>query len=89
MSDVLPLYPGAKPCQRSGYCCEQGPCPFGTWDPVAHRCTELFYEGTVAHCRQFAAITALPQRVWWLAPAFGVGCCSPMNPKRKIAAARP
>lgn len=22
----LPLYPGAKPCQRTGFCCEKGPC---------------------------------------------------------------
>ena len=31
----------AKPCLRSGYCCKQAPCPFGTWDDEAHQCVHL------------------------------------------------
>jgi len=80
---LLPLYRNAKPCQRSGYCCEQGPCPFGTWDAEAKRCAELSYDADgKAVCGKFADITALPWRMWWAAPSFGSGCCSPMNPKR-------
>lgn len=84
MGHLLPLYPGAKPCQRTGWCCEQAPCPFGRWDAVAKRCTELRYEGTTAVCSKFEEILALPPSAMAdLAPAFGAGCCSPMNPKRR------
>lgn len=84
MSSPLPLYPGASPCQRTGWCCEQGPCPFGTWDAAAHKCTELLYDSAgAASCRRYDEILALPQHVWWMAPAFGAGCCSPLNPRRK------
>lgn len=83
VSQPLPLYHGAKTCQRSGYCCEQAPCPFGSWDTAARRCTELAYDDAgLAVCRRYDEILAMPQAVWWLAPAFGAGCCSPLNPKR-------
>lgn len=84
MSAPLPLYPGAKTCQRSGYCCEVAPCPFGAWDAVAHRCTHLRYDAAgLAVCNRYDEILAMPPEVWWMAPAFGAGCCSPLNPKRK------
>lgn len=84
MGSPLPLYEGAKTCQRSGYCCETAPCPFGTWDAQAHRCTELTYdEQGLAVCKRYEEILAMPEHVWWLAPAFGAGCCSPLNPKRR------
>lgn len=80
----LPLYPGAKPCQRSGWCCEQGPCPFGTWDAEHKRCAELVYDGNgLASCRRYDEILAMPEARWFMAPAFGAGCCSPLNPKRQ------
>jgi hypothetical protein len=82
MSKLLPLYPGAKPCQRTGYCCETGPCAFGTWDAAAGRCAHLSYEEGKAVCARFEEILALPQERWWMNPAFGAGCCSPLNPRR-------
>lgn len=83
MGEPLPLYPGAKPCQRSGWCCEQGPCGFGAWDAERTRCVHLSYEGDQAACARYEEILAMPQQVWWLSPAFGAGCCSPLNPKRQ------
>jgi hypothetical protein len=84
MSDPLPLYPGAKTCVQSGYCCTQAPCPFGTWDHVAHQCTELVWEADgTSRCNKYAEILARPERDWWLAPAFGAGCCSPLGNKRR------
>lgn len=78
----LPLYPGSKPCQRTGYCCEQGPCAFGVWDAAAHRCAFLTYEGTTASCAKYDEILARPAAEWAMNPAFGAGCCSPLNPRR-------
>jgi hypothetical protein len=83
VTKLLPLYPGAKPCQRTGFCCEQGPCAFGTWDASAKRCIHLSYDGEAAICARFEEIVALPEAVWWMNPAFGAGCCSPMNSRRK------
>lgn len=83
MSEPLPLYPGAKPCQRTGWCCEQGPCPFGTWDAAHSKCAELSYDEGKAVCGRYEEILKMPENVWWMAPAFGAGCCSPMNPRRK------
>ena len=28
-------------CVRSGYCCKQSACPWGTWDEEAHQCIHL------------------------------------------------
>lgn len=84
MNQPLPLADGAKPCQRSGYCCETSPCQFGTWDPALKRCSELEHDDDgKARCRRYDEILALPVRAWWLMPAFGAGCCSPLNPKRR------
>lgn len=84
MGKPLPLYPGAKPCVRSGFCCTKAPCPFGTWDAAAHQCTELVWnaDGT-SGCRKYEEIVALPEAVWWAAPAFGAGCCMPLFNERR------
>ena len=76
---LLPLEPGALPCVRCGYCCRVAPCPFGRWDEQHGACAELTGEGD---CAAFAHIVALPVAAWWAAPAFGAGCCSPLNPAR-------
>ena len=79
---ALPLYPGAQPCIRSGYCCRVAPCPFGDWDDQAHQCTELIdLEGRPA-CRRYHEILAMPRECWELAPAFGAGCSSSLNATR-------
>jgi hypothetical protein len=84
MGTPLPLYEGAKPCQRTGFCCEKGVCGFGTWDPEQGRCAELRYDRTgLAACARYEEILALPQAVWWASPAFGAGCCMPLNSRRK------
>jgi hypothetical protein len=44
---------------------------------------ELVYDDAgQASCRRYEEIPNMPQERWWMAPAFGAGCCSPMNPKR-------
>ena len=84
MAEPLPLYPGAQPCQRSGWCCEQGPCQFGVWDADRKKCASLSYDADGrARCNQYDEILALPQGQWFFSPAFGAGCCSPLNPKRR------
>ena len=79
VNEPLPLHPGARTCIQSGYCCRQAPCPFGEWDPARHQCKHLTDENK---CAIYKEILARPVEDWWLAPAFGAGCCSPRNPDR-------
>ena len=77
---ALPLYPGAKLCINSGWCCKQGPCAFGTWDAERHQCQHL----TADHkCGIYEEIISRPENEWYWNPAFGAGCCSPNNPARR------
>lgn len=78
----LPLYPGAKPCVRSGYCCKKAPCAFGTWDENLKQCKHLQkdVEGQY-ECAIYEEITG--KEFWELNPAFGAGCCSPLNSDRQ------
>jgi hypothetical protein len=79
----LPLADGARPCQRTGWCCEQGTCGFGEWDAAAGRCAALHYDDDgLASCEHYDAILSLPVEAWRWSPAFGAGCCSPLNPRR-------
>lgn len=80
MSQPLPLFPGARTCIHSGYCCRIAPCPFGTWDAARHQCVHLTVEN---ECAIFYKILERPEEEWKWAPAFGAGCCSPLNPTRQ------
>lgn len=82
--EVLPLYPGAVKCCRCGYCCKTTGCGFGTWDPVAKRCTSLVEkpDGTY-DCGKFDEIVSGQDENWRIAPAFGAGCCASLNSDRR------
>ncbi len=70
-------------CVRSGYCCRQAPCPFGKWDEEKHQCVHL--EGDVIglySCGIYEEILGQPGAD--LCPAFGAGCCSPLNTDRRV-----
>jgi hypothetical protein len=78
---LLSLHPGARPCLRCGYCCKQGPCPFGTAD-TSGRCLYLVGSGPGNYkCLIAKTISEAPGSE--VLPAFGAGCCSPMNSDRK------
>ena len=81
----LPLYPGAKACIHSGWCCRQGPCAFGTWDTEQHQCIHLTQDD---HCGIYQEIMAKPVAEWKWNPAFGAGCCSSLNPARQAMLAK-
>ncbi len=88
MKKSLPLYPGAKPCVRSGYCCKQAPCAFGKWSELKHQCEHLQKDEEGRYeCAIYDEIVDKPG--WEFNPAFGAGCCSPLNSDRdKIEADR-
>jgi len=77
----LPLHPGAQPCLRSGYCCRRWPCSFGWWNADETQCEHLAGERPGEHS---CAIAEVITRCfgWEMEPAFGAGCCSPMNSDR-------
>jgi len=72
-----------SPCLNSGYCCTVAPCPYGTWNPERHQCKELLDpdEDGRRLCALFEVIRMDPAS--WISPAFGAGCCSPLNTRRK------
>lgn len=78
-NEPLPLYPGARACIHSGYCCRQGPCAFGEWDEQKKQCAHLTKDD---HCAIYHEIINRPVEEWYWNPAFGAGCCSPGNPDR-------
>ena len=71
-----------KPCLRSGFCCKQAPCSFGAVtsdnDPSCR-----FLGGSTAgehFCMKYEEIQAgSPENGSAFSPAFGSGCCSPLN----------
>jgi hypothetical protein len=71
-------------CVRSGYCCRQAICPFGEWDTGLQRCKYL--AGSIPgrfSCDRYDEIVAgAPGNGADLSPAFGAGCCSPLNSDR-------
>ena len=68
-------------CIRSGFCCQQGVCPFGKWDEVKHQCAYLEGDapGSFA-CGIYDEIIKHPDAAF--SPAFGAGCGSSLNPVR-------
>lgn len=82
--ELLPLWEGAVPCVRCGYCCTVRSCGFANYDDHAGKCAELIENGDgTFRCGRFEEIIKLPPSAWFCAPAFGAGCCSPGNTKRK------
>ena len=80
----LPLAEGASPCCGCGFCCRKTTCGAAPYDHAKGRCAALVDNGDgTCKCGKYAEIMAMPQKVWWLAPAFGAGCCSPGNSDRK------
>lgn len=83
-SKALPLWDGARPCVRCGYCCKVRSCGFAEWDAAKNQCSALVVkpDGTY-DCGKFDEIVGGEDKSWHLAPAFGVGCCSSMNSDRQ------
>lgn len=71
MNEPLPLYPGARPCIKCGFCCKQGVCSFGEWDQEKHQCCFLTKDN-LCERYQFILETGDLQN---MSPAFGAGCC--------------
>jgi hypothetical protein len=68
-------------CERSGFCCKQGVCPFGTWDKEKHQCAHLVGESAGEYeCGIYEQIIKHPSSEF--SPAFGAGCSSALNPDR-------
>lgn len=84
MRKPLPLWEGAVPCIRCGYCCRRYPCGFGTWSREKGGCAELVenLDGTCS-CGAYGRIMSGEDLSWTVSPAFGAGCCSPMNGDRR------
>jgi hypothetical protein len=81
----------ARPCVRSGFCCKQAPCRFGTAGPDGKRCVHLERDLGSAlgryRCGIYDQIVGQPFAE--LSPAFGGGCSSPLfNDERDRILAR-
>ena len=73
-------------CLRSGYCCKQAPCPFGK--PVSLTDRSCAYLGGKSVGKYFCTVyeqilEGMPDNKADVSPAFGSGCCSPMNSERQ------
>ena len=72
----------SSPCVRSGWCCKQGPCPFGKWDVEKNQCSFLGGDIPGEHfCEKYDEIMEDPSS--WVSPAFGAGCCLSLNGDRQ------
>lgn len=72
-----------QPCVRSGWCCRQVVCPFGTWDPELRQCAHLVGPGPGQYaCGIHDQIAGQPHAK--LVPAFGAGCHMPLNIDRAV-----
>lgn len=70
-----------KECLRCGYCCKQAPCSFGTRS-ASGVCVYLI--GTQPGCYECDIAAEIKQQSGAdISPAFGAGCCSPLNSDRK------
>ena len=86
---MLDLHPGAHPCLRCGYCCRKATCGFGesTHGQEEGRCAHLKGDEPGKYeCAIAQEIMAQPRTRWFLSPAFGAGCCSPLNSDRQALA---
>ena len=75
-----------KPCIRSGWCCQQAPCPFGeVTSPNNPSCIFLGGDTAGEHfCMKYEEIQAgMPDNMADISPAFNTGCGSALNPVRK------
>lgn len=71
-------------CVRSGYCCKAAPCPFGKWNAAKTQCEHLKGPGLGRYsCGIYDEIILQPGSAEF-GPAFGAGCCSPLNTDRRI-----
>ena len=74
-----------KPCIRSGYCCKVAPCAFGeVTSPENPSCRFLGGANPGSHfCTKYDQIVLeSPENGAEISPAFGSGCCSPLNSDR-------
>ena len=80
----LKLVKGAKECLRCGWCCKRCSCGHGKYVNAEWKCGNLVdnRDGTFS-CGIHQGIIDLPPEEWIIIPAFGAGCCSPMNGDRK------
>jgi hypothetical protein len=87
---MLPLYPGAKPCVNSGFCCKQAPCQFG--EAISDDNPQCKYLEPLDDlrfiCGKFEEIDGKPGSE--IDPAFGAGCCMPLfnEDRQRIIASR-
>lgn len=70
-----------RSCIRSGYCCKVAICPYGEWDLDKGQCKFLGKENGEYVCGKYEIIQQKPGSD--ISPAFGAGCCSPMNTDRQ------
>lgn len=75
--EILKLNKKYPQCVHSGYCCKKSPCAFGEMNKEWTRCIYLNPENK---CDRHDWILQQPLSKW--NPAFGAGCCSPMNSDR-------
>ena len=71
----------AKMCVRSGFCCKQAPCGFGEWNEDETQCKHL-KTGADGRYQCGIADEIVKDPTWVISPAFGAGCCSPLNSDR-------
>ena len=82
--EPLSLHPGSVPCVQCGYCCKLTSCGAAPYDPKRKMCSALVDNGDGTYsCGKYDEILALPEHIWKMSPAFGAGCCSPMNGDRQ------
>jgi hypothetical protein len=83
MTSPLPLYPGARMCVGSGFCCKKTVCAFGeridAKNPSCKHLKEIEQENG-KHPRYTCGIYdyIVSQTGWEFNPAFGAGCCMPL-----------
>ena len=74
-----------RPCVRCGFCCKQGSCQFGQYDFEKKQCEFLIQiDSDTYRCGRYEFIVESPPEARAdFSPAFGAGCCSPINTDRQ------
>lgn len=77
-----------RACVRCGFCCKQGPCPYGDWQDnnIEKGCKFLAKSASGYSCSIFEDIQKDP--LAHVSPAFGAGCCGAINEHREAIVAR-